>query len=38
MKIPTSIILHIENMVCQRCVLVVENLCKELNIEFKRIE
>ncbi len=30
--------LNIENMVCQRCVLVVKSLCQELNIEFKKVE
>lgn len=38
MKTSASIILHIENMVCPRCVLMVENIFQELNIEFERIE
>lgn len=38
MKTSASIILHVENMVCQRCMLVVENLCKELSINFEKIE
>lgn len=25
-------------MVCQRCILVVESLCQELNIEFEKVE
>lgn len=33
-----SLILDIENMVCSRCVLAVENLCQELNIEFEKVE
>ncbi len=31
-------VLDIENMVCPRCVLVVENLCQELNIDFEKVE
>jgi len=38
MKTFALLSLDIENMVCPRCVLVVENLCQELNIEFERVE
>ncbi|WP_338793826.1 AraC family transcriptional regulator [Bernardetia sp. MNP-M8] len=31
-------VLDIENMVCPRCVLAVENLCQELNIDFEKVE
>ena len=31
-------ILDVENMVCQRCVLAVENLCVTLSIEFETVE
>ena len=30
--------LNIENMVCPRCILVVENLCKEFSIDFEKVE
>lgn len=33
-----NFILEIENMVCPRCILVVETLCKKLSIEFEKIE
>ena len=33
-----SIILDVENMVCPRCVLVVENLCTDFSIDFEKIE
>ncbi len=38
MKTSALLSLDIENMVCPRCVLIVENLCQELNIEFEKIE
>lgn len=38
MNLQFPITLNVENMVCQRCVLVVENLCRALNIEFEKVE
>jgi len=38
MKTSALLSLDIENMVCPRCVLMVESLCQELNIDFERIE
>ncbi|WP_291728300.1 helix-turn-helix transcriptional regulator [Bernardetia sp.] len=31
-------LLHIENMVCQRCVLAVEEACRVLEIEIEKVE
>ena len=31
-------LLHIENMVCQRCILVVKEACKALDIDVEKIE
>ena len=34
----SKFILNVENMVCPRCVLAVENLCATLSIEFETVK